>query len=176
MLMTVNTAQSQRVYAPEITGNGDVQVTNESLVYILRPEKIKNIETTEKQIHIELEEGPREYFYTLTSLNRGKKLTIKTLDGETVQSGIIKRAVDSGVIISKNVKDRGALSRLYKRIKNGERTKISIAETFKKAKEANTRFIENTSKIVTTPEIEGPKIYFESPEELKKMREELNAL
>lgn len=114
-------ASAQRVYAPEVTGSGHVKYESETLVFMLTPDKIQKLETSEHQVHIQMTQGAREYFYTLTRLNVGKKMVIKSGGGETIQEAIIRKPIDSGIIISKPVKEsRGALARFLQRIKTGK--------------------------------------------------------
>ncbi|MFT7143988.1 MAG: hypothetical protein ACI9TY_001378 [Alphaproteobacteria bacterium] len=167
LLCAVQNAEAQRVYAPEKTGTGDVQVTNESLIYIVRPEKIEKMTTSEDQIHIQLKDSAREYFYTLTSLNKGKKLSIKTEDGETIQEGIIRQSIDSGLIISKPIKTRADLGRFLRRIKEGKQPIIVHKPDLRP----------NIAKFVTTkPDPEEKDPYFESREEIEDMRKQLEDL
>ena len=114
-------AHAQRVYAPEITGPGHVKYENETLVFVLSPDKIEKIETSEYQVHIQMTQAAREYFYTLTKLNVGKKMIIKSGGGETIQEAIIQKPIDSGIIISRPIKDsRAELARFLKRIVTGQ--------------------------------------------------------
>tara|TARA_R110000868_G_scaffold218576_2_gene469288 strand:- start:209804 stop:210337 length:534 start_codon:yes stop_codon:yes gene_type:complete len=167
LICLANQAIAQRVYAPEVTGDGDLKYDNETLVYILRPEKIEDIQLSENQIHIQLKDGPREYFYTLTSLNKGKNLIIKTAGGETVQEGIIRSNIDSGLIISKPIKGRNNLIKMVKHIKAGKKPIIIEKREITPVE----RTINDIRANQTDP---NEKAYFESREEMKNMRQELN--
>lgn len=115
----VPTAHAQRVYASEITGPGHVQYESETLIFMLSPDKIADLKTSEKQVHIQMTQASREYFYTLTRLNVGKKLIVKSGGGETIQEAVIRKPIDSGLIISRPIESRGDLSRFLQRIKTG---------------------------------------------------------
>ncbi|MAI08702.1 MAG: hypothetical protein CMF61_07060 [Magnetococcales bacterium] len=145
-------AHAQRVYAPEITGPGHVKYENETLVFVLSPDKIEKIETSEYQVHIQMTQAAREYFYTLTKLNVGKKMIIKSGGGETIQEAIIQKPIDSGIIISRPIKDsRAELARFLKRIVTGqEPIEIKPRDIYVEEK-----FYEKNRKIYDTGEAKG---------------------
>lgn len=152
MIIGATTAHAQRVYAPEITGPGHVKYENETLVFVLSPDKIDKIETSEHQVHIQMTQAAREYFYTLTKLNIGKKMVIKSGGGETIQEAVIHKPIDSGIIISKPIKDsRAELARFLKRIVTGkEPIEIKPRDVYIEEK-----FYQKNRKIYDTQEAKG---------------------
>ena len=54
LTFTAVQSHAQRVYAPEITGSGHVEFDNEKLIFRLTPDKIKEMEASEKQVHIQM--------------------------------------------------------------------------------------------------------------------------
>lgn len=135
-ILAIAPAYAQRVYAPamETYESNEPEVAEETLVYVVQPEHIENILTTEKQIHIQLNRSAREYFYTLTSLNAGKRLVIKSAAGETIQDAIIPRAIDSGLILSSPIQRRGEMLSFAQRIKQGRERKVIDSSGFTSSK------------------------------------------
>ena len=124
LTFTAVQSHAQRVYAPKITGSGHVEFDNEKLIFRLTPDKIKEMEASEKQVHIQMTQAAREYFYTLTRLNVGKEMVIKSGGGETIQEGIIQQPIDSGIIISKPIESRMELKHFLERVSTGREPKI----------------------------------------------------